>query len=243
VRITRLQGLSAREVTVGQFRRFVNDTGYKTEAERDGLGNGFDAAKGSFSNDPKYTWRNPGFDQSDDHPVVNVSWNDAAEFCRWLSRKDGRTYRLPTEAEWEYCCRAGSETLYSNGDDPERLARVGNVADARAKARFSNVDTIKADDGFVFTAPVGRYEANAWGLYDTHGNVCEWCLDNFDLDYYKHSATDDPRGPSKGSARVFRGGSWYWPAVFCRSASRIGRPPEACFIDRGFRVARVSSGE
>ena len=111
VQITKLQGLSAHEITVGQFRRFVEDAGYQTQAERDGKGGwGFDSATGEFKQDAKYTWRSPGFEQSDDHPVVNVSWNDATEFCRWLSRKDGRTYRLPTEAEWEYCCRAGSES-------------------------------------------------------------------------------------------------------------------------------------
>jgi formylglycine-generating enzyme required for sulfatase activity len=241
--ITRIQGLSAHEVTLGQFRKFVDDTGYKTEAERDGKGGeGYDFDKKKWVQDPKFTWRNPGFEQSDDHPVVNVSWNDATEFCRWLSRKDGRDYRLPTEAEWEYCCRAGSETLYSNGDDPERLARTGNVADARFKARFPEFITISADDGFVFTAPVGRYEPNAWGLYDMHGNVWEWCLDFYDAAYYKNSATADPRGPSSAASRVVRGGSWGSSGWGCRSAFRNGIAPVLRSIYPGFRVARVPSG-
>jgi formylglycine-generating enzyme required for sulfatase activity len=243
VRITRIQGLSAHEVTVGQFRKFVDDTGYKTEAERDGKGGwGLDADKKQWVQDPKFTWRNPGFEQSDDHPVVDVSWNDATEFCRWLSRKDGRDYRLPTEAEWEYCCRAGSETLYSNGDDPERLARVGNVFDARAKAQFPGWPTIAADDGFVFTAPVGRYEPNAWGLYDMHGNVWEWCLDYYDAAYYKNSAAVDPRGPSSAAGRVLRGGSWLNLAWAGRPASRDWSTPGYRFSHLGFRVARVPSG-
>ena len=87
-------------------------------------------------NDKDYSWRNAGFEQTDEHPVVNVSWNDAVAFCKWLSRKEGKTYRLPTEAEWEYACRAGTTTRYYSGDDPETLAKVGNVADAAAKAKF-----------------------------------------------------------------------------------------------------------
>jgi formylglycine-generating enzyme required for sulfatase activity len=243
VQITRIQGLSAHEVTVGQFRKFVEDAGYKTEAERDGKGGyGYDVDKKQWVQDPKFIWRNPGFEQSDDHPVVEVSWNDATEFCRWLSRKDGRNYRLPTEAQWEYCCRAGTETLYSNGDDPERLARVGNVANARAEAQFPGSTTIAADDGFVFTAPVGRYEPNAWGLYDMHGNVWEWCLDFYDVAYYKNSATADPRGPSSAASRVFRGGCWSSAGGLCRSACRIGFAPGDRSSRLGFRVARVPSG-
>src|SRR5262249_5199138 len=144
--------------------------------------------------DAKYNWRDPGFPQGDNHPVVNVSWNDANAFCRWLSRKDGKSYRLPTEAEWEYTCRASSESIYPNGDDPERLARIGNVADARAKARFSSWTTIAADDGLVFAAPVGNYEPNAWGLYDMIGNVWEWCGDGYDSAYYQASPSTDPTG-------------------------------------------------
>ena len=92
--------------------------------------------------------------------MVNVSWNDAVAFCKWLSRKEGKTYRLPTEAEWEYACRAGTTTRYYSGDDPETLAKVGNVADATAKAKFPDWKyTIKANDGYVFTAPVGSVQA------------------------------------------------------------------------------------
>jgi formylglycine-generating enzyme required for sulfatase activity len=243
VRITKIDALARHEVTVGQFGRFVADTGYKTEAERDGKGAyGFNVEKGTYEQDPKYTWRNPGFPQSDDHPVTCVSWNDANEFCRWLSGKDGRTYRLPTEAEWEYACRAGSESRYSFGDDPEGLARVGNAADASAKARFASMTwAIKADDGFVFTAPVGRYAANAWGLFDMHGNVWEWCLDGYDAAYYKSSPEVDPGGAGAGAAhRVIRGGSWRSLGRYCRSATRYRSSPDYRNDLLGFRVARVS---
>jgi len=144
VRITRPFYLGATEVTVGQFRRVVESAGYRTESEKDVLGGpGWDAAKGERVIDRKYTWRNAGFFQTGEHPVVNVSWNDALAFCDMLSvmeglkREDG--YRLPTEAEWEYACRAGTATRYDNGDDPEALAVVGNIADGTLKAKYPNL--------------------------------------------------------------------------------------------------------
>ena len=113
MRITRPFYLGVTEVTRGQFRRFVDDAGYQTEAEKDGKGGcGWNEETKKFEQNPRYTWQNPGFEQTDEHPVVNVSWNDAQAFIGWLSRKEGKTYRLPTEAEWEYACRAGTTTRY-----------------------------------------------------------------------------------------------------------------------------------
>ena len=133
--------------------------------------------------------------------MVNVSWNDAVAFCKWLSKKEGKTYRLPTEAEWEYACRAGTTTRYYSGDDPETLAKVGNVADAALKAKFPDWKyTIKANDGYVFTAPVGKFKPNAFGLYDMHGNAWQWCADWYGADYYATSPLDDPTGPDSGDA-------------------------------------------
>ena len=215
--------LGAHEVTVGQFASFVRETGYETEAERDGKGGtGWDETKGTFEGpDPKYTWRNPGFDQTEDHPVVNVSWNDAVAFCDWLTEKEGHRYRLPTEAEREYACRAGTTTAYQHGDDPEGLRSMGNVG--------------KAIDG-PFTAPVGQSRANALGLFDMHGNVREWCSDWYGEGYYVESPELDPQGPAEGSHRVLRGGSWFGLHDW-RSASRDfnlqSRP--SCFD--GFRFA------
>ena len=131
--------------------------------------------------------------------MVNVSWNDAVAFCKWLSRKEGKSYRLPTEAEWEYACRAGTTTRYHSGDDPETLAKVANVADATAKAKFPAWKwTIKASDGYVFTAPVGQFKPNAFGLYDMHGNARQWCADWYGGDYYGKSPVDDPNRPRHG---------------------------------------------
>ena len=152
--------------------------------------------------------------------MVNVSWNDAVAFCKWLSKKEGKTYRLPTEAEWEYACRAGTTTRYYSGDDPETLAKVGNVADAAFKAKFPDWEyTIKANDGYVFTAPVGKFKPNAFGLYDMHGNAWQWCADWYGEEYYAHVARRRPNWPRLRSQTC---PSWRfldcWP-VLTRSAT------------------------
>ena len=217
VRITKPFYMGIHEVTVGQFKRFVAATNYKTEAETDGKGGwGF-----SGTQDVKYNWRNNGISDSDVRPVVNVSWNDAVAFCTWLSRAEGVEYRLPTEAEWEYACRAGTSTMYYHGNDPEGLVAVGNVADRSLQKDFPAVtNAIAADDGFVSTSPVGRFRANGFGLYDMHGNVFEWCSDWYGEDYYDSSPTSDPAGSSGGSVRLNRGCSWLNTAGDRRSASR-----------------------
>ena len=157
-----------------------------------------------FDFNQKYSWRNVGFEQTDDHPVVCVSWNDAVTFCKWLSKKESKSYRLPTEAEWEYSCRAGTTTRYYSGDDPETLAKVGNVRDAAFEAKYPwYKGTTKASDGYVFTAPVGRFKPNAFGLYDLHGNAWQWCSDWYGEEYYAKSAVDDPTGPDSGEVRCF----------------------------------------
>ncbi len=172
--------------------------------------------------------------------MVNVSWNDAVAFCKWLSGKEAKTYRLPTEAEWEYACRAGTTTRYSSGDDPKTLAKVGNVADASFKAQFPDGGyTIKAHDGFVFTAPVGSFQPNAFGLYDMHGNAWQWCADKYGEKYQAAPSADDPSGPNSGDLRVLRGGSWVDGPIYTRSAKRSGITPGSRFDGTGFRVART----
>jgi formylglycine-generating enzyme required for sulfatase activity len=173
---------------------------------------------------------------------VNVSWNDAVAFAEWLSRKEGKTYRLPTEAEWEYACRAGTTTRYFFGDDDEGLAEVGNVADGTLKSKYPGHTTIAAQDGFVYTCPVGRYRPNAWGLYDMHGNVWEWCWDWYDKDFYKSSRVDDPAGPLQATERVTRGGSWNFVPGGCSSATRIADSPDSRVSYLGFRLAAFQSG-
>ncbi len=189
-----------------------------------------------------HNWQNAGFEQTDDHPVVNVSWNDAQAFITWLTRKEGKTYRLPTEAEWEYACRAGTKTKYFCGDDPEGLSTVGNVADGTAKDKypFWNLD-VAARDGYLYTAPVGRFTPNAWGLFDMHGNVCEWCSDGYAKDFYKQSPVDDPPGALEAIFRVRRGGGWDDFGRSARSAYRLGYAHYVRLHDLGFRVALVQS--
>jgi formylglycine-generating enzyme required for sulfatase activity len=234
VRLSQGFWMSQTEVTRGQFFRFVSATGYVTEGERDGKGGyGLDS-DGNLAQKPEYTWRKPEFTQTDSHPVVNVSWNDAVAFCEWLSKVEGKRYRLPTEAEWEYACRAGSTTAYINGNDPEGLTKVGNVADATAKAKYPDLTAVTSSDGYVNTSPLGLFSENRWNLYDMHGNVFEWCSDW----YGEYSSSDvlDPQGASTGSFRVGRGGSWGDQASYCRSANRVGNDPSDRFFSLGFRL-------
>jgi formylglycine-generating enzyme required for sulfatase activity len=243
VRITKPFYLGTYHVTRGQFRQFVADARYKTEAEKAKNPGawGWDPEKKQLGFNEKYSWLNTGFPQTSEHPVVHVSWNDAVEFCNWLSRKEGKTYRLPSEAEWEYACRAGTTTRYSSGDDPETLAKVGNVADATAKARFPRWKyAIKASDGYVFTSPVGSFKPNAFGLYDMHGNAWQWCADWYGAEYYAKSPVDDPTGPNSGEVRVIRGGSWDGRPSDARSAKRCWLTLDNQYnCVTGFRVART----
>jgi sulfatase modifying factor 1 len=261
VRITKPFYLGAHEVTVGQFRRFVTATGYKTDAEKGGRGSrGFDPRpgpgrkSGQFETSAKYSWRNPGFPQADDHPVVAVSWNDASAFTAWLSRDQKATYRLPTEAEWEYACRAGTESWLNFGNDPAIAHLHANLADATLEAaqpghvsRQRLIDAAKdPGDGFAYTAPVGKFKPNAFGLYDMHGNVWEWCQDRYSPTAYQELdpkvVTVDPQGSKHGIAgadfRVLRGGSWYVDVVIARSSSRLPADAPDSFCYAGFRVVR-----
>jgi formylglycine-generating enzyme required for sulfatase activity len=245
VRITKPFYLGTYHVTRGQFRQFVKDTGYRTDAEKGEKPGafGWDQDREDLVRNAKYSWRNAGFEQTDEHPVVNVSWNDAVAFCKWLSKKEGKTYRLPTEAEWEYACRAGATTRYYSGDDPETLAKVANVADAAIKTKFPSWkrSAIRASDGYLFTSPVGSFKPNAFGLYDMHGNAWQWCADSYSENFYVESSVDDPIC-SYGSVpyRVaLRGGSWHDGPSSARSATRDGDVPGDRFGHTGFRVART----
>lgn len=250
VRLTRDFWLGAHEVTVGQFRQFVQASGYVPESVRDGSGAyGFNprydpsrTQRGDLfeGRDPRYSWQNPGFAQTDAHPVVNVTWNDAVAMARWLSEREGVTYRLPTEAEWEYAARAGSRTRYPGGDDPQVLLRSANTFDRETALRWPRWrdQAGHGSDGHAFTAPVGSYAPNAFGLYDMIGNVWEWCADWYAEDYYRRSPTDDPAGPASGKVRVRRGGSWHtWP-LYARVAFRNWNTPETRYVLLGFRLLR-----
>jgi formylglycine-generating enzyme required for sulfatase activity len=174
--------------------------------------------------------------QEDDRPVVDVSWDDVTDFCRRLSelpeeKEAGRVYRLPTEAEWEYACRAGTKTKYCYGDDESQFSSYGWCRNDLINDRH--------------THPVGKKKPNAWGLFDMHGNVCEWCNDWHDYSFeFKTSAARDPQGPPgppreswKSAKRVHRGGSKDSRLEDCRSANREGNGPASRFDNLGFRLA------
>jgi formylglycine-generating enzyme required for sulfatase activity len=209
VQITRPFYLGAHEVTQGQYRVVTR------------------AAPSSLKG-------------SDELPMDKVSWNDAITFCNRLSEMEslkpcyeigggllsgGDGYRLPTEAEWEYACRAGSTTRYCFGDETERLGEFAwHLGNSERR-----------------THPVGqRTRPNAWGLHGMHGNVFEWCWDWYDGSYYQEPPGADPPGPSRGTERVVRGGGWNSPAAqACRSASRAKVVPTKKLSTLGFRVVRV----
>jgi formylglycine-generating enzyme required for sulfatase activity len=237
VEITRDFYLGQYAVTRGQFGAFVGDTGYKTEAEAGDGGIGWDQDKKEWRKSKEYNWRNPGFSQTDDHPVVNVSWNDADAYCKWAGKKTGRAVRLPTEAEWEYACRAGRPTRFFCGDDVEDLAGYANVADASFRRATGKGWGITSDDGYAFTAPVGKFRPNPWELYDMHGNVWQWCADWYDREYYTKSTKKGPQGPNSGEYRVVRGGSWDINPRGCRAAHRVWYAPSSRCGAVGFRVA------
>ena len=205
------------EVTVGQFRKFVNDTGYRTEAEK---GDGCFVWTGSkWDKQRDKNWRNPGFSQQDNHPVACVSWNDASAFGEWQSRKSGKSYRLPTEAEWEYAARSGGRSeKYSGGSDVDAVAWHGSNSGSK-------------------THPVGQKRPNRLGLYDMSGNVWEWCSDWYGEKYYSQSPRDNPDGPSSGLYRVLRSGSWFNEPRGVRATFRFRYGPENRIGDGGFRLA------
>jgi sulfatase modifying factor 1 len=239
VTISRAFRLSRHEVTVGQFRRFVAETGYQTEAEQSGRGcNGLNLSNGAVERRPDWIWRSAGFDQTDQHPVVCVSWADAVAFCEWLSQHESARYRLPTEAEWEYACRAGTQTLLSTGDELQSLKGHANSGEQSLRNVFALAQGVPDwDDGYSFTAPVGLFHPNAFGLFDMHGNVGEWCSDWFDPQYYYMSDDVDPTGPpSSRYWRSVRGGSWYNTPSSCRSCGRHDGVPTAASTTNGFRI-------
>ncbi len=153
--------------------------------------------------------------------MVNVTWNDAVAFCEWLSKKEGKKYQLPTEAEWEYTCRAGTKTRFYSGEGEETLKGVANITGCVFEAEMPEEASwvVAWDDGYPFTAPVGKFKPNAFGLYDMHGNVWEWCADWYGD--YPQGKVVDPQGPEDGERRVLRGGSFSLQPSFVRSAHRF----------------------
>jgi len=225
VRIGRAFWMGRTEVTVGQFRRFVDETKHRTAAEVSGRGGwGKNAPDGQWEQGPGYSWSSAGAQSlTDDHPAASLSWNDATAFCGWLSRRTGDTFRLPTEAEWEFACRAGSPDPWFYGAD---VSRIGDYAWYRGNS-----------DGFLHPVESGGRLPNALGLFGMAGNESEWCLDW--LDAYpaaaRGSVVIDPAGPVSGVQKVQRGGSFGFDPWQLTSAARSsGNPDEP--THGGFRI-------
>ena len=172
--------------------------------------------------------------------MVNVTWNDAQALADWLTRTEGRRYRLPTEAEWEYACRAGTRSRYPHGDDPQGLLRYANVFDQASAQHWPQwqAQALKGNDGYAFTAPVGRFAPNAFGLHDMLGNAWEWVADWHADDTYAQGPVTDPQGPADGDVRVRRGGSWHTWAFYARCGYRNWNSPQTRYTLVGMRLLR-----
>ena len=224
--------MGEHEVTVGEFRDFVNETGYKTEAES---GDGCYYYTGSeWKIDRDKYWDNPGFSQTDRSPVTCVSWNDANKLIKWKKRNTGLNHRLPTEAEWEYAARGGGKKVKFSGFSGElEIYKYGNFCDDNCDFNWK---TKNQNDGYKYTAPVGSFKPNGIGLYDMTGNVWEWVSDWFGE--YSKSPKDNPKGPASGKYKVLRGGSWTSKPRNLRATFRYRSPPALRNYDFGFRIAQ-----
>lgn len=226
--------IDEHEVTVGEFRQFVETTGYKTEAEKFGWSAVFDTKSGEWVQIDGAFWQNPDGDGRaplPDEPVTQVSWNDANAFAKWAGK------RLPTEAEWEYAARGGLVgKKYAWGDE---LRPGGKPVANWWQGTFPENNT--GEDGFVGRAKVGSFTPNGYGLYDTSGNVWEWTADWYADDHYNASPSADPKGPANGDERSIRGGSWMCAENFCsnyRVAARSHATPDSGMNNLGFRCVK-----
>jgi formylglycine-generating enzyme required for sulfatase activity len=227
------------EITRGQYKAFVTAAGYPVSGgcitDR--------VVKGKWEPHPTTTLRDPGYAQTDRHPVVCVSWDDAQAYAAWLSKATGKAYRLPTEAEWEYLARAGTITAYPWGPDANAGCADMNGTDRTARAKYPELDAppdntyATCSDRALNTAPVGSYRANAFGLHDMIGNVGEWTADCVTPSYAEIGADGRPRTPDC-ARRMVRGGGWGTFVRQLRSAERIRYAPTDRDDTIGIRVVR-----
>ena len=241
VRLDKSFALGKTEITKAQFRQFVRATNYLTDAENSAADRkGCYVYLGEFVFDWQAgsDWLKPGFKQADDEPVVCVSWNDANEYVGWLNQQTNQHYRLPTEAEWEYAARAASDERYSFGSNEKDVCQHGNVADHAMIRKLPDWLATDCNDGHIYTAAVASYQANAFGLFDMHGNVWEWTQDCWHESY--GGAPQDGSAWFSGDCdkRVVRGGAWTDSADHVRSANRIRNAIGDRYLNNGFRLAR-----
>ena len=233
VRIAAPFAVGRFEVTRDQFDAFVRDTGRS-------LGSScWTYEDEDWQDRPGRSYRDPGFAQSRDHPAVCVNWDDAKAYVNWLSRKTGQTYRLLSEADWEYVARAGAASRFGFGDGDGEVCRHGNGADQTAKRTYAKWITNACDDGVTHTASVGTYARNRFGLHDLHGNVWEWTEDCWSESYADAPATGAARSDGDCARRALRGGSWFDSPRYLRAANRTGSASGIRGSYVGFRVART----
>lgn len=225
------------EVTRAEFARFVRDSGYVVPANVGCYGwNGI-----RYETNPLADWSNPGFAQTDNDPAVCVSWSDANAYTKWLTKKTGKGYRLPTEAEWEYAARAGNAATRPWGDDEVNACRHANVGDASAKRGVPGTEATwkyhDCDDRHAYTAPVGSYEPNAFRLYDMLGNAWEWTDTCWNMSP-PGAPPEDNRTTGPCEQRVLRGGGWVDSPAYVRYDFRFLLDPDDRDFYSGFRVLR-----
>jgi sulfatase modifying factor 1 len=204
--------MSSNAVTVEDFQKFVADTGRDIR--------GCDIYDGDWKHRPDNSWKNPGFAQTGTHPVTCVSWNDAKAYVGWLSTKTGHRYRLPSASEWEYAARAGGEAVQPWGANASAACAAANVADASAAQRYPGWAVFGCNDGFVYTAPVGSFKANSFGLNDMLGNVFQWTEDCWYADYTGAPVDGSARSDGDCSEHELRGGSWFSTPAYVRANYR-----------------------
>ena len=212
VNITHPFSMSTNTVTVDEFQQFIASTGRDMQ--------GCDTYDGSWKHHPKNNWKNPGFTQTGTHPVTCVSWNDAQAYARWMSAKTGHRYRLPSASEWEFAARSGGEAVLPWNPDGADACGNANVADQTAVRRYPGWTAFGCSDGYVYTAPVGSFKANAFGLNDTLGNVFQWTLDCWTAGYAGAPIDGSARTDGNCSERELRGGSWFSTPAYVRASYR-----------------------
>lgn len=227
--------LSKTEITQGQFAAFASETEYSTGDKC------WTLEGGNYEERSGRDWRKPGYSQNSQHPVACINWNDAQAYAKWLSRKTGKRYRLPTEAEWEYSARGNTNTARYWDDNLDKACGYANAADQTALAQIPGAiawSIHKCTDGFAYTAPVGGFKANAFGLNDMLGSVWEWTEDSYH-NSYEGAPTDGSTWQGEGANRVLRGGSWNNGPRQVRAAKRARSHAANRGSINGFRIARM----